>query len=67
MLEIAKNRAYLNDFYVVDCYARETLGMTIDVHIKDDDKTYFPSHPELPLSGKDCEVVNERKDVRLLC
>ena len=41
--------------------------MTANVHIKDDDKKYFPCHLELPLSRKYCEVVNENEDVRLLC
>ena len=50
-----------------DKYAREKLDMTADVKIKDDDKKYFSPHPESPLSRKYCEVINESKDVRLLC
>ena len=55
MLGIAKDKAYLYDFYkaktmgdkaaVVDKYAREKLDMTADVDIKDDDRDYFPVHP----------------------
>ena len=62
MLGIAKNKAYLNDFYkaqtmkekamVVERYAKEHLDMTADINIKDDDKKYFPSHPNSPLSRK---------------
>ena len=77
MLGIAKNKAYLNDFYkaqtmkekamVVERYAKEHLDMTADINIKDDDKKYFPSHSKSPLSRKFCEVVNESKDKRILC
>jgi len=76
MLGIAKDRAYLDNFYraktmedkaaVVDKYAREHLDMTADVDIKDDDTTYYPPHPESPLSRKFCECTNEARDVRLL-
>jgi len=55
MLGIAKDKAYLNDFYkaktmedkaiVVDKYAREKLDMVADIDIKDDDRKYFPVHP----------------------
>ena len=77
MLGIAKNKAYLNNFYkaksmedkaaVVDKYAREKLDMTADVNIKDDDRNYFPVHPQSPLSRKFCEACNKDKDVRHLC
>ena len=77
MLGIAKNKAYLKDFYkaqsledkaaVVDKYAREKLDMTADVNIKDDDRNYFPVHTQSPLSKKFCEVCNEDEDVRNLC
>ena len=77
MLGIAKDMAYLKDFYkaqtmedkgvVVDTYARETLDLVADVDIKDDDRNYFPVHPETPLSRKFCEVSDEAEDVRLLC
>ena len=77
MLGIAKNKAYLNNFYkaksmedkaaVVDKYAREKLDMTADVNIKDDDRNYFPVHPQSPLSRKFCEACNEDEDVRHLC
>ena len=77
MLGIAKDKAYLNDFYkvktmedkaiVVDKYAREKLDMVADIDIKDDDRNYFPVHPESPLSRKFCEVTDEAEDARLLC
>ena len=77
MLGIAKDMAYLKDFYkahtmedkgvVVDKYARETLDLYADVDVKDDDRNYFPVHPETPLSKKICEVTDEAEDVRLLC
>ena len=77
MLGIAKNKAYLNNFYkaksmedkaaVVDKYAREKLDMTADVNIKDNDRNYFPVHPQSPLSRKFCEACNEDEDVRHLC
>jgi hypothetical protein len=54
MLGIAKDKAYLNDFYkaktmedkaiVVDKYSREKLDMVADIDIKDDDRDYFPVH-----------------------
>ena len=60
MLGIGKDRAYLNDFYkaktmedkaaVVDNYAREHLDMTADIDIMDNDRKYYPLHPESPLS-----------------
>ena len=60
MLGIAKNKAYLNDFYkaqtleekavVVEKYVKEHLDMTADMKIKDDDKKYFPYHLNSPLS-----------------
>ena len=77
MLGIAKDEAYLNDFYkaktiedkaiVVDKYARENLDMIADIDIKDDDRNYFPIHPESPMSRKFCKVTNEAEDARLLC
>ena len=77
MLGIGKDRAYLNDFYkaktmedkaaVVDNYAREHLDMTADIDIMDNDRKYYPLHPESPLSKKFCEVTDECDDVRLLC
>ena len=77
MLGITKDKAYLNDFYkaktmedkaiVVDKYAKEKLDMVADIDIKDDDRNYFPVHPESPLSRKFCEVTNEAEDARLLC
>ena len=73
MLGIAKNKAYLKDFYkaksmedkaaVVDKYAREKLDMTADVNIKDDDRNYFPVHSQSPLSRKFCKACNKDKDV----
>jgi len=77
MLGIAKDRAYLDEFYrantmedkaiVMDSYAKEHLDMTADVDISnDDDQTYFPQHPESPLSHKFCEAVDENEDVRRL-
>ena len=60
MLAIAKDRAYLDSFYnaktiedkasVIDKYARKHLDMTADVDIMDDDRKYFPPHPESPLA-----------------
>ena len=77
MLGIAKDKAYLNDFYkaktiqdkaiVMDKYAREKLDMVADIDIKDDDRKYFPVHPESPLSRKFYEVTEEAEDTRLLC
>ena len=77
MLGIAKDMAYLKDFYmvqtmedkgvVINKYARETLDLYADVDIKDDDRNYFPVHPETPLSKKFYEVTDEAEDVRLLC
>ena len=77
MLGISKDNAYLNDFYkaktmedkgiVVDKYAREKLDLVADIDIKDDDRNYFPGHPESPLSRKFCEVSDEPQDARLLC
>jgi hypothetical protein len=77
MLGIAKDKAYLNDFYkaktmedkaiVVDKYAREKLDMVADINIKDYNRNYFPVHPESPLSRKFCEVTDEAEDARLLC
>ncbi len=77
MLSIAKHKAYLNDFYkantmedkaiVVDKYAREKLDMVANIDIKDDNRNYFPIHPESPLSRKFCEVTDEAEDARLLC
>ena len=77
MLGIAKDMAYLKDFYkaqtmedkgvVVDTYARETLDLIADVDIKDNDRNYFPVHSETPLSRKFCEVIDEAEDARLLC
>ena len=76
MLGIAKDRAYLDAFYhaktnedkaeVMDDYARTHLDMTANVDIKDDDRKYFPPHPESPLANKFCEVKNEDEDVRRL-
>ena len=67
MLGIAKNKAYLNDFYkaksmedkaaVVDKYAREKLDMTADVNIKDDDRNYFPVHSQYSLSRIFCKAL----------
>jgi len=77
MLGIAKDRAYLDDFYrartmkdkaaVVDKYAREHLDMTADIHIKDDDRKYYPPHPTSPLAKKFCQVTDTNEDTRLLC
>ena len=77
MLGIARDKAYLNNFYkaktmsnkatVVDKYAREKLDMTADIDIKDDNKNYFPVHTKSPLSSKFCQVLNKDEDVRLLC
>ena len=77
MLGIAKHKAYLNDFYkaktmedkaiVVEKYAREKLDMVANIDIKDDDRNYFPVHPESPLSRKFCEVIDEAEDASLLC
>ena len=77
MLGIAKDRAYLDGFYkaktmkekaaVVDKYAREHLDMIADINIKDDNRKYFPPHPQSPLARKFCEVTNENEDARLLC
>ena len=77
VLGIAKNKAYLKDFYkaksmedkaaVVGKYAKEKLDMTADVNIKDDDRNYFPVHSQSPLSRKFCKACNEGKDVRHLC
>ncbi len=60
MLGIAKDKECLNDFYKaktmedkainVDKYAREKLDMVANINIKDDNKDYFPMHPESPLS-----------------
>ena len=50
-----------------DTYARETIDLVADVDIKDDDRNYFPVHPETPLSRKFCKVSDEAEDVRLLC
>ena len=76
MLGIAKDRAYLDDFYhaktdedkadVMDKYARTQLNMTADLDIKDDDRNYFPPHPQSPLATKYCECTNEDEDVRML-
>ena len=77
ILGIAKDRAYLDKFYraktmdekalVMDEYAREHLDMTADVAIDhDDDPSYYPPHPQSPLSCKFCECTNEERDVRLL-
>ena len=62
MLGIAKDMAYLNYFnkaqtmedkgVVANKYARETLDLYADVDVKDDDRNYFPVHPETPLSKK---------------
>lgn len=77
LLAIAKDRAYLDDFYraktweekasVINYYAKTRLDMTADVNIKDDDPNYHPSHPQSPLSRKFCEVTDEKKDLELLC
>ena len=76
MLGIAKNKAYLKDFYkaqsledkaaVVDKYAREKLDTTADANIKDDDRNYFPVHTQSPLSKTVCEVCNTDKDDQIL-
>ena len=76
MLAIAKDRAYLDSFYnaktiedkasVIDKYARKHLDMTADVDIMDNDRKYFPPHPESPLARTFCECTNEAEDVRLL-
>lgn len=76
MLGIAKDRAYLDDFYlantmedkaaVMDKYAVDHLDMTGDVDIVDDDPTYFPPHPQSPLARKYCQCEDEEEDVRLL-
>ena len=76
MLGIAKDRAYLDDFYhaktneakaeVMDKYARTHLDMTADLNIKDDDRKYFPPHPQSPLATKYCECTDEDEDVRML-
>ncbi len=68
MLGIAKDKAYLNDFYkaktmkdkaiVVDKNAREKLDMVAVIDIKDDDRNYFFIHPESPLSRKFCELTD---------
>ena len=52
---------------VVDNYAREHLDMTADIDIMDNDRKFYPLHPESPLSKKFCEVANECDNVRLLC
>ena len=72
MLGIARDKAYLNNFYkakpmkdktgVVDKYAREKLDMTADIDIKDDDKNYLPVHTKSPLSSKFCQVSNKDED-----
>ena len=77
VLGIGEGKAYLSDFYkaktmedkaaVVDKYAREKLDMTADIDIKDDDRNYFPPHPQSPLSRKFCQTTNEDEDLRLLC
>jgi hypothetical protein len=77
LLAIAKDRAYLDEFYraktwkekalVIDNYAKKHLDMTADVDIKDDDPRYFPPHPESPLTKRFCEVTDEKEDSRLLC
>ena len=76
MLGIAKDRAYLDNFYlantmedkaaVVDKYAVDHLDMTGDVYIVDDDPTYFPPHPQSPLARKYCQCEDQEEDVRLL-
>ncbi len=77
MIGIAKDKAYLNNFYkaktmedkakVVDKYEREKLDMVANNDMKDYDRDYFPKHPESPLSRKFCEVTDEAKDAILLC
>ena len=76
MLGIAKDRAYLDAFYsakteedkanVIDIYARTHLDMTADMKIKDDDRNYYPPHPQSPLTKRYCEVTDEDEDVRRL-
>ena len=76
MLGIARDKAYLNDYYkaktmkdktaVVGKYAREKLDMTADIDTKDDNKNYFPVHTKSPLSSKLCQVRNKDEGVRLL-
>ena len=71
MLGIAKNKAYLTDFYkarsledkaaVVDKYAREKLNMTANVNIKDDDRNYFPVHTQSPLSKRYVKYATKRR------
>ena len=71
MLGIAKDMAYLKDFYkaqtmedkgvVVDKYARETLDLYADVDVKDDDRNYFPVHPETPLSKNSARLLMKLK------
>ena len=73
MLGIAKDRAYLDDFYkadtmedkaiVVDQYARGYLDMTADVDIKDDNPPYFPPHPQSPLARKYYQCEDQKTDV----
>ena len=77
MLGIAEDRAYLDDFYhaktledrtaVIEKYAKEHLDMTADINIMDNDRSYYPPHPESPLTRKYCECTNEAEDYRLLC
>jgi len=77
MLGIAEDRAYLDDFYhaktledrtaVIEKYAKEHLDMTADINIMDNDRSYYPPHPESPLTQKYCECTNEAEDYRLLC
>ena len=71
MLGIAKDMAYLKDFYkaqsledkatALDKYAREKLDMTAYVNIKDDDKNYFPVHTQSPLSKNSVKYATKTR------
>jgi hypothetical protein len=72
IVAIAKDMAYLQDFYhaktaedkaaVVDKYAREHLDMTKDVDIKND-KQRKPEYQNSPLGKRYCKSPNQDEDV----
>ncbi len=75
IVAIAKDMAYLQDFYhvktaedkaaVVNKYAREHLDMTADVDINND-KQRKPEYQNSPLEKRYCKSPNQDEDVRQL-
>ena len=72
IIGIERDKAYLRDFYcastneetadVIEKYARETLDMTADVNINDD-QLRKPDYINSPLGKRYCECHNQEEDV----